>query len=70
MQVVVGNDHVIVVTVERIVYTWGDGSKGQLGHGTTESKVKPELVEALKGKSVIKYAIFLMFIVFSIWILC
>ena len=55
MQVAVGNDHVVVVTMERAVYTWGDGSRGQLGHGTTDSLVKPELVEALKGKSITRW---------------
>ena len=49
-----GNDHVIVVTMERMVYTWGSGSKGQLGHGNLEDTQKPELVEALKGKSIIR----------------
>ena len=54
MQVAVGSDHVIVVTVERMVYTWGEGSKGQLGHGSLESRQAPVLVEALKGKSIIR----------------
>ena len=57
LQVAVGNDHVIAVTVERMVYSWGSGSKGQLGHGTLDDKPKPELVEALKGKSIIKYVL-------------
>ena len=55
IQVAVGTDHVIVVTIERMIYTWGDGSKGQLGHGDLEPRMKPSLVEALKGKSIIRY---------------
>ncbi|XP_013390784.1 uncharacterized protein LOC106159131 [Lingula anatina] len=51
-EVAVGADHVIVVTNERVVYTWGEGGKGQLGHGDQESLTKPEMVEALKGKSI------------------
>ncbi|XP_060073259.1 uncharacterized protein LOC132553034 [Ylistrum balloti] len=47
-----GEDHVIVVTTERQVFTWGEGGKGQLGHGNTDSKTKPTLVEALTGKSI------------------
>ncbi|XP_021355161.1 uncharacterized protein LOC110451456 [Mizuhopecten yessoensis] len=47
-----GEDHVIVVTTERQVFTWGEGGKGQLGHGNTESLTKPTLVEALTGKSI------------------
>ncbi|XP_048236777.1 uncharacterized protein LOC124117551 isoform X2 [Haliotis rufescens] len=51
-QMAVGPDHVIVVTTERQVFTWGEGSKGQLGHGDTTSRSRPELVDALKGKSI------------------
>lgn len=47
-----GEDHVIVVTTEKQVYSWGSGDKGQLGHGNTESKLKPELVQSLNGKSI------------------
>jgi len=54
VQVSVGSDHIIVVTMERMVYSWGDGSKGQLGHGTLESKQKPCHVETLQSKSVVK----------------
>ncbi|XP_074661631.1 serine/threonine-protein kinase Nek8-like [Tubulanus polymorphus] len=53
-EVAVGSDHVIVVTIERSVYTWGEGSYGQLGHGSLDSKLSPTLVEALKGKSITK----------------
>ena len=52
--VAVGKDHVIVATQEGIVYTWGAGSKGQLGHGNFESLAKPKVVEALKGKSIVR----------------
>ncbi|XP_048766980.2 uncharacterized protein LOC125674029 isoform X2 [Ostrea edulis] len=48
----VGEDHVIVVTTEKQVYSWGSGDKGQLGHGNTESKFKPEVVQSLNGKSI------------------
>lgn len=48
----VGADHVIVVTTESQVFTWGEGSKGQLGHGDTVSLTKPKAVEALTGKSI------------------
>ncbi|CAH1787997.1 unnamed protein product [Owenia fusiformis] len=53
-EVAVGGDHVIVVTMERMVFTWGEGSKGQLGHGSLESSDMPQMVEALKGKSITK----------------
>ena len=37
------------------MYTWGDGSQGQLGHGDTDPRLKPELVKALAGKSITRY---------------
>ncbi|CAG5117686.1 unnamed protein product [Candidula unifasciata] len=48
----VGPDHVIVTTTERQVFTWGQGGYGQLGHGDTNDRYTPTLVEHLKGKSV------------------
>ncbi|XP_072134252.1 uncharacterized protein [Mobula birostris] len=49
-QVTVSDNHMIAVTVERAVYTWGSNLKGQLGHGDLQSRSRPQLVEALKGK--------------------
>lgn len=49
-----GRDHVIVVTTEREVFTWGEGNKGQLGHGTLTSRFSPTPVDALKAKSIVK----------------
>lgn len=48
----VGPDHVIVTTIERQVFSWGLGQHGQLGHGDTNDRYIPTLIEALKGKSV------------------
>lgn len=31
------------------VYTFGDGSQGQLGHSTSANEVKPKLVAGLDG---------------------
>lgn len=50
----------IVVTMERQVYTWGEGSRGQLGHGNEESRHKPQLVDTLKGKSICRYVKWLL----------
>ena len=47
-----GVSHVAVVTQERAMYTWGDNSKGQLGHGDFTARKRPTLVEALTGKSI------------------
>jgi len=36
-----------------LVYSWGEGKRGQLGHGLTEAwRQHPEVVEALRGKSI------------------
>jgi len=53
-QVSVGSSHIMVVTLERMVYSWGDGSRGQLGHGNLESTQKPCHVATLQSKSVVK----------------
>jgi len=38
-----------------MVYSWGNGSKGQLGHDSLESMQKPCHVETLQSKSVVKW---------------
>ena len=43
------------VSNERMVYTWGEGGNGQLGHGTQESLSLPEVVQVLKGKSIVRF---------------
>jgi alpha-tubulin suppressor-like RCC1 family protein len=41
------------VFTEMLVYSWGEGKRGQLGHGDTEPRRQhPESIEALKGKSI------------------
>ncbi|XP_060708843.1 uncharacterized protein LOC132834193 [Hemiscyllium ocellatum] len=53
-QVAVADSHMIAVAVERAVYTWGSNTKGQLGHGDLQSHSRPQLVEALKGKFIVR----------------
>lgn len=44
--------HVSFLT-ECLVYTWGEGKKGQLGHEGLEAwRGRPTVVEALKGKAI------------------
>uniref|UniRef100_A0A0D9VAA9 FYVE-type domain-containing protein n=1 Tax=Leersia perrieri TaxID=77586 RepID=A0A0D9VAA9_9ORYZ len=47
-----GAYHVAVLTSRTEVYTWGKGAHGRLGHGDTDDKNTPTLVEALKDKQV------------------
>ncbi|KAF8749174.1 hypothetical protein HU200_012735 [Digitaria exilis] len=43
-----GAYHVAVLTSRTEVYTWGKGANGRLGHGDTDDRNTPTLVEALK----------------------
>ncbi|XP_072984660.1 PH, RCC1 and FYVE domains-containing protein 1 [Typha latifolia] len=47
-----GAYHVAVLTSRSEVYTWGKGANGRLGHGDTDDRNSPTLVEALKDKQV------------------
>ena len=38
-QVAVSNTHIVVLTAEGLVFTWGEGKKGQLGHGQVDNLV-------------------------------
>ncbi|XP_021683936.2 PH, RCC1 and FYVE domains-containing protein 1 isoform X2 [Hevea brasiliensis] len=47
-----GAYHVAVLTSRTEVYTWGKGANGRLGHGDTDDRNSPTIVEALKDKQV------------------
>ncbi|KDP36001.1 hypothetical protein JCGZ_08396 [Jatropha curcas] len=51
-EIACGAYHVAVLTSKTEVYTWGKGANGRLGHGDTEDRNFPSLVEALKDKQV------------------
>ncbi|XP_042028607.1 PH, RCC1 and FYVE domains-containing protein 1-like isoform X1 [Salvia splendens] len=51
-QISCGADHAVVFTTRGDVFTWGRGANGRLGHGDTEDRNVPTLVEALKDKHV------------------
>lgn len=56
-QVSVSNTHIIALTSDHLVFTWGEGRRGQLGHGEVESwRSRPHCVEALKAKSITRVA--------------
>eukprot|EP00094_Tigriopus_californicus_P004958 TCALIF_04774-PA protein Name:"Similar to nek8 Serine/threonine-protein kinase Nek8 (Danio rerio)" AED:0.11 eAED:0.12 QI:30/0.66/0.28/0.85/0.83/0.71/7/0/1060 len=53
LQVAVSNTHIVALTSDLVVFTWGEGRKGQLGHGEIESwRSRPFPVESLKAKSI------------------
>lgn len=47
------------------LYTFGGGSHGQLGHGTTDAEVTPRLVQALVGKKVVQASLGCHSVVFT-----
>lgn len=51
-EIACGAYHVAVLTSRTEVYTWGKGLNGRLGHGDTDDRSFPTLVEALKDKQV------------------
>lgn len=57
VQVSVGYGHVVGVTYDYTVFSWGEGGRGQLGHGDTVSRASPQLIEALKDRPVVRYCI-------------
>lgn len=44
-----GKEHCLLLTSQGDVYSWGGGSRGQLGHGLVDSEDGPRRVEALGG---------------------
>ncbi|XP_066917979.1 uncharacterized protein [Clytia hemisphaerica] len=53
-EVSVGLAHIVIVSVERGVFSWGDNSYGQLGHGDFEAREHPTEIVLLRGKSIVK----------------
>ncbi|PKI77183.1 hypothetical protein CRG98_002393 [Punica granatum] len=51
-EIACGAYHVAVLTSRTEVYTWGKGANGRLGHGDSDDRNSPTLVEALKDKQV------------------
>jgi alpha-tubulin suppressor-like RCC1 family protein len=47
-----GGFHSAALSNEGVLYTWGGGDKGQLGHGDENMQTVPVVVEALRGKRV------------------
>ncbi|XP_035204637.1 RCC1 domain-containing protein 1-like isoform X2 [Stegodyphus dumicola] len=55
-EVVCGKEHVLILSNSGQVFSYGVGSKGQLGHGTIENLGKPSLLDALDGIKIIAIA--------------
>lgn len=48
--------HFAAVTSSGVVYTWGLGNNGRLGHGSQDDYFEPTIVTALSGKQVVEVA--------------
>ncbi|XP_055683095.1 RCC1 domain-containing protein 1 [Lutzomyia longipalpis] len=48
-----GHEHAVLLTKNGDVFSWGNGLRGQLGHGDLENRTEPELIEALAGIKII-----------------
>lgn len=51
-----GKEHCLLLTEHGQVWSWGVGSRGQLGHGILGNEEKPRLVSALDGMKIKKIA--------------
>ncbi|RWS29744.1 Regulator of chromosome condensation (RCC1) repeat protein-like protein [Leptotrombidium deliense] len=52
-----GNEHMLMLSENGVVYSYGRGSKGQLGHGTVEDVFEEaKVIEALEGVKIIQIA--------------
>ncbi|XP_023344096.1 E3 ubiquitin-protein ligase HERC2 [Eurytemora carolleeae] len=51
-----GKEHCMLLTETGQVFSWGGGTRGQLGHGTLSSEDKPRLIMALDGMRIKKIA--------------
>ena len=52
VQVAVGYSHIVVVTSELKVYSWGENSRGQLGLDDYQPRNVPVLIESLNGRNI------------------
>lgn len=51
-----GFDHCLALTEEGIVYSWGNGSRGQLGYQSASPVEEPQEIAALSGLGVVQIA--------------
>lgn len=57
LKIFCGSISYAAVSITGELYTWGQGVNGNLGHGSSENKLTPCLVEALAGHSVTDIAL-------------
>eukprot|EP00966_Prymnesium_polylepis_P214068 4958142-Prymnesium_polylepis.1 len=55
--VAAGHCHSLVLSEDGVVYSFGDGAHGRLGHGDVDLQSTPKAVEALRGVKVSSIAV-------------
>eukprot|EP01114_Cavostelium_apophysatum_P019583 TRINITY_DN6351_c0_g1_i1.p1 TRINITY_DN6351_c0_g1~~TRINITY_DN6351_c0_g1_i1.p1 ORF type:complete len:775 (+),score=204.70 TRINITY_DN6351_c0_g1_i1:87-2411(+) len=55
-QIACGDNYYVALTSAGVVYSWGDNSEGNLGHGNESSQKTPKAIETLKGVIIKKIA--------------
>ncbi|KAF7637946.1 Protein kinase domain-containing protein [Meloidogyne graminicola] len=55
-QIAVNESHQLILTIQGQVFSWGNNSFGQLGHGDLINRQFPTLIESLENKNVYKIA--------------
>ncbi|KAI1708403.1 protein kinase domain-containing protein [Ditylenchus destructor] len=63
-QLVISENHNVMLTCDSRLYSWGDNKYGQLGHGDRKSRSNPTRIDAFDDKNVVKIAIGNTFSVF------
>ena len=53
--VAVGFSHAVVVSSDHQAFSWGQGSHGQLGHGDTNPRSSPQLIDSLSSSPIIRW---------------
>jgi len=53
IKVACGSKHMMALTNEKNVYSWGSGEGGQLGHGNEAGLDKPQLIASLRNLDII-----------------
>uniref|UniRef100_A0A914PTL3 non-specific serine/threonine protein kinase n=1 Tax=Panagrolaimus davidi TaxID=227884 RepID=A0A914PTL3_9BILA len=55
-QLAVGHEHILMLTIDNVVYAWGDNKFGQLGLGDRRPRLQPVRIEILDGKDITRIA--------------
>uniref|UniRef100_A0A914YZ40 Regulator of chromosome condensation n=1 Tax=Panagrolaimus superbus TaxID=310955 RepID=A0A914YZ40_9BILA len=63
-QLAVGQEHILMLTIDNVVYAWGDNKFGQLGLGDRRARLQPVRIEILDGKDITRIACGATFSVF------